>query len=431
VLAGGWSSSDSAPTPIPREPHLNVLVSFALPNAYGVLDAERKRLTGKPHPADKNALIYITELPLHSLWGTATIALIDIKGDVTEIPIQLSLVPGHPLLEVDPDCAAHGLSATVAAVRPIGTISFLRCARAGSSLLLKLWSWDGLQWTNPPAGWRAATAAAAGPVKPGQRGTAPPVLTAHLSLFPEGGRPAIYEIGLADASRQPATMVTITHKEERRVGWSASAGLGPTLSSYFETASGLSPVKVSQISLTAKLQAQFKVLPPRIDLAFSIFGTLFPLGVSPSSLPSARWLGINARAGYQLPLDAGWKNVVTFLPGFYEWTMYVAGDAYGVSKLNGPQLVIAYSREVGSRLFGFGTFQRFGAYGKFAAMSAGFALTGVDNRELAVGANAVVRFFKIPQPLVFSVDVSSLQFAQGVFAMSLQTYSFSIGYSFL
>ena len=139
--------------------------------------------------------------------------------------------------------------------------------------------------------------------------------------------------------------------------------------------------------------------------------------------------GVNLRAGYALPLDHLGRNTVSILPGIYAWSMFVPGNQYGVQNLNGPQLVLALSHEQGSRLGGFGMFQRGGGYFKFAVIDQGVALASPSNRELAVGASETIRFFALPRPLVFSADYSTLSFASDGFAMTLSTFSLSIGAS--
>ena len=73
-------------------------------------------------------------------------------------------------------------------------------------------------------------------------------------------------------------------------------------------------------------------MPRRWILA--AFGTLLAFGASPSSVPTARYLGINGRVGYRLPVDLG-STEWFFLGGWYLWTMYTPDGSYGVNALSG------------------------------------------------------------------------------------------------
>jgi hypothetical protein len=193
---------------------------------------------------------------------------------------------------------------------------------------------------------------------------------------------------------------------------------------------GLTPVQISQVGLTAKVNVQYKFLPSRWDVALGAFGTLLPLTENPGSLPGARWLGVSLRAGYTIPLDSLGRNTLSLLPGAYFWSMFVPGQVYGIENLNGPQLVLAYGHEIGSRLGHAGTFRWVGVYLKAAMMDSSLGLSSLANHELSAGGQATVWISGLSHPFAFTVDASALTFAQTNFSMSLTTLSCSVGYAF-
>jgi hypothetical protein len=328
---------------------------------------------------------------------------------------------------MDPACAGLGVDveppAPPAADDPqaVPTVSFVGCGRIGKFLALQLWTWDAFRWN----GFE-------GPVVAWSKNPDKTVIAGTLPLYPENGVTQVMRYILVPAGgekKKRQSKVVLTHSEARLPSWNLSVSLGPTWSTYTETATALPDVKVSQVGLTAKVQTQFRILPPRWDAAFSVFGTVVPLSHSPDSLPSARWLGINVRGGYQLPLDRLSRNTLSILPGVYAWSMFVPNDQYGLQNLDGPQLVLAYNRAQGAKLGNFATLLRYGGYIKVAVIGSGFGLTGLSNHEFAAGAQLTLRFFSLPKPLVLATDYSSLRFVTEGFAMNLSTISLSLGTS--
>jgi hypothetical protein len=118
------------------------------------------------------------------------------------------------------------------------------------------------------------------------------------------------------------------------------------------------------------------------------------------------------------------------MPGMYFWSMFVPGQAYGIQNLNGPQLVLAYGHESGSKLGHFATLQRFGGYLKCAVVDTNLGVSSAANHEIAVGGQATVRFFGLSRPFAIALDYSSLVFSDTDIALSLSTLSFSVGYAF-
>ena len=160
-----------------------------------------------------------------------------------------------------------------------------------------------------------------------------------------------------------------------------------------------------------------------MDLAANVFGTLLPV-VATSEVPSARWLGINFRAGFLIPLDGFGRKVLGIFPGLYAWSMFVSGKAYGVTNLNGPQLVVSYTREASGRIV------RYGGYVKAAMIASGVKLEGLASREVAAGAFVHIRpSARWNRPFTLSVDASNLAYAQTRFSLSLTTFSLSVGFS--
>ncbi len=421
VLHGDWKSRQ------PGVPGLFAVISFVLPAQLEPLDPQLNKLNGRPATNDRSLIRYDgVRIPIRAGSSQTVFSLVSAQGKVTPITVRIDVTSREPLIFTAPSCGELGVEAEAepregsAEPRGLPGVAFVHCLRKGSSTAVRAWTWkefrlaletesERKRWLNSPT----------------QNG-----VVGVLPLYPQNGLTTEIRFALSRTG-QPAPIagLTLTHTEARSPSWVFSASLGTTWTSYTESTPHIPTINVSQFGLTAKVQTQFNVLPPHWDLAFSVFGTVLPLTNTPSSLPAARWFGLNARAGYRIALDRRGRNTLSILPGYYAWSMFVSGSQYGVQNLNGPQLVLSYNHETGSPLGGFATLQRFGGFVKGAVMDAGFAIGSPANHEVAGGLQITTRFFAIPKPLVFSIDVSSLRLTSGAFTMDLSTFSFSLGAS--
>ncbi|MGK5086170.1 hypothetical protein WDW86_01315 [Bdellovibrionota bacterium FG-2] len=198
-----------------------------------------------------------------------------------------------------------------------------------------------------------------------------------------------------------ASEYAIVYRAKKRSSrWEFLANLGPTYMRYSETPG---PIELSELALTLKLGASFKIVPKRIDASASAYFTLLPLWFSstPAAQPSARFLGINGRLNYLFAGTPG-KTEWSLGTGWYMWSMFVSGNAYGISLLTGPQLFLQTKR------FAAGERAKF-AYFKFAPITAGASIPKLADRELAIGGGFQLNSPLASKALLLTLDVADIR----------------------
>jgi hypothetical protein len=161
--------------------------------------------------------------------------------------------------------------------------------------------------------------------------------------------------------------------------------------SYRET----SKTDYSEFALTLKASARRQIFNPSWDIASNAFFTAFPLNQNYAA--SARFLGVNFRLGYTLPLiQAPWK--VSLHGGWYYTTMRVAQNQFGFTNMAGPQIFSVIQRTLKSNDIARG-------YIKISPVSssATSSLWSFKNRELALGG-AYVHFLPNGHTLLATID---------------------------
>ena len=149
-------------------------------------------------------------------------------------------------------------------------------------------------------------------------------------------------------------------------------GLGLTSMSY--TQSRVQDFSENAITLRAAYQSIW--IPPRWDYGFTAYLTLLPLTSNRSGV-TARFFGLNARAGYSLPVvKEPWR--VTLMGGIYYASMFVSGAKFGYSNVTGPMLY-----PVARRILS--TTDSVSGYFKYSPITDGLAFLAVTNREVAAG----------------------------------------------
>lgn len=197
---------------------------------------------------------------------------------------------------------------------------------------------------------------------------------------------------------------------------------------YFLSASGglsflfyeepLTP-KLNQLGLTAKLSYTYLLAPPRLDFGFTGYLTAMPLT---TSIPgkNARFLGLNVRLGYVLPMvEDPWR--LSLMSGVYYTTMIVPDDEFGFSNLMGPQLFPVLRRTLpnGDSISG---------YFKFSPVGNGIWLETLQNREIAVGLSFTQRT-SMWRSISYAVDLADLSLTIDGVSTRSRSASFSVGFS--
>lgn len=196
--------------------------------------------------------------------------------------------------------------------------------------------------------------------------------------------------------------------------WSFSLGTAYSLLSYNNPGF----THQEETALTAKLGISYN-LTDYFDLGFAGFYTFYPLSADID--PEARFLGLNLRLGYRLPIRSSrWQYKI--MAGYYYLTMIVEGNAYGYLNIGGPQIfpVVRYE-------FPGGTFVS--TYFKFSPVAPNFVFLSLDSREIAAGTTvsfplaAGLRWF-------LTVDWSDVQLQIDNLAVSSGSLSFGAGIGF-
>jgi hypothetical protein len=204
-------------------------------------------------------------------------------------------------------------------------------------------------------------------------------------------------------------------KKPRR--WDLMAGLSGTYFKYVESGQN---IDLKQLALTARAGGDYRLIPKVLNAELNVFGTVVSELLTSSSLPTARFFGVDGRLGYRLPIGLG-ATQWFFLAGWYWWSMAVPDDSYGVSSLYGPQVFIQLRQEA----MGHHPYQ---VYVKAATIGDGANVFEVGNRELAGGASFGV--FSDPESIMIGVDVANTQFSKGLNSLSLLNVSLGVSKQF-
>ena len=190
-----------------------------------------------------------------------------------------------------------------------------------------------------------------------------------------------------------------------------TAGLAVSIISYHEA---VGQIDLAETVLTGKATLAYR-FNPKWDSSLSAFATLLPILSSPGSLPSSRFWGFNARAGYTLPKPT--RVVLTPSVGYYFMGMATGGN-YGFSSASGPQIFFVASAPATAK-------REMAAYFKFSVLSNGFALSP-GNSEAAVGGSYQLASIS-GHPLALTLDLSRMGFSTADGTASFSSMTASVG----
>lgn len=229
-----------------------------------------------------------------------------------------------------------------------------------------------------------------------------------------------FAIGDPDGSDAERHFVFYTPKRLGR-RYSLSVGAGVTSLLYTEKPYGY---RIMEIAPTVKAAAAYQLVPGVFDIDASFYVNVAASPVSSSSpdLPSAKFYGVNARAGYRLPIDAGamtWK----FLAGYYFWGMNVKDRKYGISMTSGPQAFISGAYQAAGRRSASG-------YVKFAPVSTSPGKISLSSREIAVGGALQVNSPEARNPWMLTLDFSTMRVVSATTRNEARLHTSSLGISY-
>lgn len=192
-----------------------------------------------------------------------------------------------------------------------------------------------------------------------------------------------------------------------------SGGLGITNISYKEDGYGT----FKSIAMTGKFSTTYLLLPPRWDVGFSGFFTLLNLTKSPNV--SARFLGLNARAGYTVPsISDPWK--FSIFGGLYYTTMLTSPSSFGFTNMSGLQLFPVLRKKLKDN-------HAVSGYFKFSPVSQGFGFKDLSNREIAFGLSYSMPLKTEGRSLNYTFDIANIAMKlSGTNTVTKKTTDFNI-----
>jgi hypothetical protein len=197
--------------------------------------------------------------------------------------------------------------------------------------------------------------------------------------------------------------------------FSYSLGLGLTYLTYSDPA----VTNFAEIALTPKIAARYWITPKRWDVNANAYYTGVILATNLNSM-SARFFGMNLRAGYLVPFVRDpWS--LDLMAGFFYSTAFVTGQAFGYSNLVYPQFYPILRRTLTY-------WDALALYLKVVPMEHGLSL-GLSQREIATGIQWE-RTLANGHPLTASFDFSSLQFIAENAAVATDVTSLTLGISY-
>ena len=173
----------------------------------------------------------------------------------------------------------------------------------------------------------------------------------------------------------------------------------------------------STIAITAKVSANYRLVPQKWDAGLSAYGTVAQL--SKSSDVTARYLGFNARLGYLIPnISSDW--FLSVYGGWYFTTTTVSEDTFGYQNLSGPQIYPSVRKVLGNG-------DVISAYFKFSPVASSFSVLTMSNREIAGGV-AYIRLLPDDHSLAATFDISNIKLTIDGIVTQTNTLTLGIQY---
>ena len=173
----------------------------------------------------------------------------------------------------------------------------------------------------------------------------------------------------------------------------------------------------STLAVTAKISANYRIVPRKWDIGLSAFGTAFQ--ISKSSDVSARYLGLNTRLGYLFPALTT-DLFLSLYAGYYFTTTFVTNDFFGYKNLGGPQIYPAIRKVLSNG-------HVISGYFKFSPVSSSFSLLTLSNREIAGGVAYSV-ILPDNHSIAATVDYSNIRLDLDRFNISTTSLTLGLQY---
>lgn len=197
-----------------------------------------------------------------------------------------------------------------------------------------------------------------------------------------------------------------------------SLGVGFTSIGYSETNTG-ETTKLSSIVVTPKISLNYLMPSPFWSLGFT--GYISALQARSSLDATVRFLGLNFRAGYRLPvIREPWQ--LTLMAGYYFTTSLVTPATFGYRNVGGPQFYPTLRRAFSSGDFATGYF-------KFSPIANAVNILDFSNREIGLGV-AYTFAGSSPNPWSIYLDASQLQLNLPNIEFEASTSTLTLGTSY-
>ncbi|MBU6154856.1 MAG: hypothetical protein KGP28_11185 [Bdellovibrionales bacterium] len=193
-----------------------------------------------------------------------------------------------------------------------------------------------------------------------------------------------------------------------------SPGLGISNLNYSQTA--VDPY--NSIVMTAKISANYFIVPPKWDLGFTGFFNFVSL--AKSSPVDVRFLGLNLRLGYIFPeVKAPWR--LSLYGGWYYSTMFASDSSFGYKNVSGPQLFPSVRRTLNNG-------HALSAFLKFSPISNNLGLLSLSNNEFATGVSYLIP--STGHTYSISLDYARISFSDSEITIGSNSISLGGGVTF-
>ncbi|MGK5086680.1 hypothetical protein WDW86_03925 [Bdellovibrionota bacterium FG-2] len=354
----------------------------------------------------------VLRFDLDTRLSSATLEFLDQKGRLQDVGFWVELEYDEPVFWLDRSCWNQGVSIRKEKIQSKFLYAGIVCEETEDEMkMVFLFSldaqWVGSTW-GPISKTKETLHSGSGWME-------------YVVAKPKGNLGGGQTLGNFSVAKKGETVAanstySVLYRPKKRIStFSFGVNLGPSYLSYYEAATRVKgATNISEVGLTLKGGGGVKIIPKKVEALANGFITLLPLTSSPSTLPSARFFGINGRLGYMFnaaPLGLEWS----FWSGWYVWGMSVSGNVYGVKFLSGPQVLFQVKDSQPGKRSKL-------AYLKLAPIASGARVPSLSDREVALGGSFQFNAPGSRWPLLATLDV-----AQTAIGTSMRLFSVSAG----
>jgi hypothetical protein len=163
--------------------------------------------------------------------------------------------------------------------------------------------------------------------------------------------------------------------------------------------------QLSELALSGRIYGQYSLFPNHLVLSLNTYINIVPFQLNGTSdvstnLSVCRFFGASALANYQLPVHLG-ATLFVLGAGWHVWGMLVSPATYGISFLQGPQVLLSATTNIFHRATSI--------YVKFAPILDQFGQISFSSREYSSGIKHSLTRFDANREWTLVLDISDLR----------------------